>query len=76
MSPEHQRALRELREFRDQVKAFQERLSQFPSIAPPEAPPGVLASPIRDNRPAVEDALNTLLSTIGIQEIYLLNVRP
>ena len=71
MSSEHQRALTELRKFRNQVKEFQQRLSGFPSDARTQAPHGVMLSPVRDNREAIDNTLDTLLSDLGTQEIYL-----
>jgi hypothetical protein len=71
MSAEHQRQMNELREFREQVKDFQARLRNYPEDVPPEGPRGVMWSPVKDNRAAVDSALTTLLGAMGVQEVYL-----
>jgi hypothetical protein len=73
MSAEHGRALYELREFRKKVIEFQGRVSGFPSDARAPMSPGVMPPPATHSREAFKDALDTLLSAIGIYEVLLQN---
>jgi hypothetical protein len=73
MSAEHSRALSELRAFREGVIEFQKHVNGFPSDARAPMSPGVMAPPATHSREAFKDALDTLLSAIGIYEVLLQN---